>query len=283
MSGPPWRWPARPKASSSSNEPHLTTVSPGNPLFELSGKIVLITGASRGLGHDLALAFAEAGASLILASRRQDRLQDAEHRVRTVGAECLVHACDVRVPGQVDTTVSAALDRFGHIDVLVNNAGIAWGAPAEHMPIEKWREVLDTNATGTFLMSQAVGRDMIRIGGGSIINIASVAGLVGAPPEMVDAVGYSASKGAVVSLTRDLAAKWARHGVRVNAVAPGFFETGLSAGVLVHARTAIEHATALGRIGRPGELNGPVLFLASAAARYVTGHVLCVDGGMTAL
>jgi NAD(P)-dependent dehydrogenase (short-subunit alcohol dehydrogenase family) len=261
----------------------MATVSPGNPLFDLSGKIVLITGASRGLGHDMALAFAEAGASLILTSRRQDRLQNAEHRVRTIGAECLTHACDVRVPAQVDTVVAAALDRFGHIDVLVNNAGIAWGAPAEHMPIEKWREVLDTNATGTFLMSQTVGRDMVRSGSGSIINIASVAGLVGAPPEMVDAVGYSASKGAVISLTRDLAAKWARHGVRVNAVAPGFFETGLSAGVLAHARTAIEHATALGRIGRPGELNGPVLFLASAAARYVTGHVLSVDGGMTAL
>ena len=255
---------------------------PDRTPFDLAGQVVLVTGASRGLGQQLALAFAEAGAQLVIASRDRARLQTTAQAVRARQAVCLDIACDVRVPEQVDATTAAALDRFGRIDVLVNNAGTAWGAPADRMPVDQWRTVLDTNATGTFLMSQAAGRAMIAAGGGSIVNIASVAALAGASETIVDAVGYSASKGAVVSLTRDLAVKWARHGVRVNAVAPGFFETDMSAAVLTRARDQVEALTALGRIGHRGELDGPVLFLASAAARYITGHVLCVDGGMTA-
>jgi gluconate 5-dehydrogenase len=184
---------------------------------------------------------------------------------------------------QVTTSVAQATDRFGRIDILVNNAGISWAEPVETMPLQKWRDVMDSNATGCFLMSQAVGREMIRSGaGGSIINIASVMGVVGIAPAIVDAAGYSASKGAIISLTRDMAVKWAPHGIRVNAVAPGFFETRMSAGILARSQLAIEQATPMGRIGRPGELKGVVLFLASAASSYVTGQILSVDGGATA-
>jgi NAD(P)-dependent dehydrogenase (short-subunit alcohol dehydrogenase family) len=173
--------------------------------------------------------------------------------------------------------------QFGRIDVLVNNAGISWAEPLETMPVEKWREVFETNATGCFLMSRAVGLEMIRSGtSGSMINIASVMGLVGMAPEIIDAAGYSASKGAVISFTRDMAVKWARHGIRVNAIAPGFFETRLSTGVLKRSQSEIERITPMARIGLSGEMKGAVVFLASRASSYVTGQVLSVDGGATA-
>ena len=199
-------------------------------LFDMSGKVALVTGGSRGLGLEMAIGCGEAGAAVAITARRESWLRTAEEEIRARGITCLALTCDVSRPEEVHATVAAVLERLGRIDALVNNAGVSWGAPAETMPVEKWNDVLATNATGCFLMSQAVGREMIRAGGGSIINIASVSGLIGTAPEVLDAVGYAASKGAVISLTRDLAVKWARHGVRVNAVAPGFFETRLSAG-----------------------------------------------------
>jgi NAD(P)-dependent dehydrogenase (short-subunit alcohol dehydrogenase family) len=151
------------------------------------------------------------------------------------------------------------------------------------MPVERWRQVIETNATGSFLMSQAAGREMLRAGrGGSIINIASVAGLGGLAAEVLDAVGYSASKGAIVALTKDLAVKWAPSGIRVNAIAPGFFDTRLSHALLEKTRALVERTTPMGRIGKPGELSGVAVFLASAASSYMTGQVLAVDGGMSA-
>jgi gluconate 5-dehydrogenase len=150
-------------------------------------------------------------------------------------------------------------------------------------PLDRWHEVLETNLTGCFVMTQSVGVEMIRAGrGGAIINVASIAGLVGTPADVLDAAGYTASKGAMVSLTRDLAVKWARHGIRVNALAPGFFDTRLTAGVLERSRAEIERSVPIGRIGRPGEVKGAALFFASAASSYVTGQVLAVDGGATA-
>jgi gluconate 5-dehydrogenase len=203
--------------------------------------------------------------------------------LRSAGIECLTIQCDGSQADQVSAAVDRVVQRFRRLDVLVNNAGISWAEPIDTMPVEKWREVIDTNATGCFLMSRAAGREMMRAGTpGSIINIASLMGLVGMAPEIIDAVGYSASKGAVISLTRDMAVKWARHQIRVNAVAPGFFETRLSAGVLARNQAGIERNTPMGRIGRPGELKGVVLFLASEASSYVTGQVLSVDGGATA-
>ncbi len=243
----------------------------------------MVTGASRGLGADMACAFADAGCQVVLTGRNRARLQPTLDAITRSGGLALAVEADVTRPDHARATIDTTLAHFGHLDVLVNNAGIAWGAPSSEMPPERWHEVFAVNATGTFLMAQAAARAMIPAGGGAIVNIASVAGLASSPPEVTEAAGYAASKGAVITLTRELAVQWARHGIRVNAVAPGFFDTRLSDGVLAGARARIEALTALGRIGLGGELNGPVLFLASEAARYITGHVLVVDGGMLAL
>ena len=252
-------------------------------LFELSGKVALVTGGSRGLGLDMATALGEAGASLVITARREQWLAPAEQGLRANGIDVLAVTCDVSNPEQVNAVVKAAVDRFGRLDILINNAGISWGEPIETMPLAKWREVFDTNAIGCFLMSQAAGNEMLRLGhGGAIVNIASVAGIVGLDPGVLNSVGYSASKGAVIALTRDLAVKWAKRGIRVNAIAPGFFDTRLSHALLEKNLAQIEKTTPMGRIGKPGELNGAVVFLASAASSYVTGQVLAVDGGMTA-
>jgi NAD(P)-dependent dehydrogenase (short-subunit alcohol dehydrogenase family) len=252
-------------------------------LFDLSGKIAVITGGSRGLGLELAIGLGEAGASVAITARREEWLHSADQELRSRAIRCLPLTCDVSNPEHVAESTRRIVSEFGRVDILVNNAGISWGAAAESVTLEKWRAVLDTNATGCFLMSQAIGREMIRAAaGGAIVNIASISGLIGTRPEVLDAIGYSASKGAIISFTRDLAVKWAPHRIRVNAVAPGFFETRLTTGVLDRARAEIERASPMGRIGQPGELKGTVVYLASAASSYVTGQVLAVDGGTTA-
>ena len=251
-------------------------------LFDLTGKVALVTGGSRGLGLEIATGFGEAGAKVVVVARREQWLAPAQEELNRNGIACLALTCDVTSPDQVAQTIAATLRTFGRLDILVNNAGISWAAPAATMPLEKWRQVLDTNATGCFLVSQAAGQHMIHTGdGGTIINIASFVAAFGSEPEVLDAVGYTASKGAVVSLTRDLAVKWARHGIRVNAISPGYFDTRLSAGVLDRARESIEAAIPMRRIGRYDEIKGAALFLASAASAYVTGQVLTVDGGMS--
>ena len=250
-------------------------------LFDLTGTVALVTGGSRGLGLSMAHALGEAGAGVAITARRDEWLRTAEDELRNARIDCTATTCDVADPASVDSAVAHVVRRFKRIDVLVNNAGTSWGAPAAEMPLDKWRQVLDTNATGCFLMSQAVGRDMMRAGG-SIINITSVMGLSGIAPDVLDAVGYTASKGAIVSLTKDLAVKWATYGIRVNAVAPGFFETRLTTAVLDRARSRIEQLIPMARIGAPGELKGIAVFLASAASSYVTGQVIAVDGGKTA-
>jgi gluconate 5-dehydrogenase len=252
-------------------------------LFDLTRKVALVTGGSRGLGLGIALALGRSGARVSITARRATWLSDAEAQLRENGIECLAIPCDISDSDQVDATVAATVEHFGGIDVLVNNAGISWGSPIDTMPLTKWREVMETNVTGSFLMARAVGREMIKQGrGGSIVNVSSIAGLVGTSSDVLDAVGYSTSKGALISMTRDLAVKWAVHEIRVNAVAPGFFDTRLSEGVLKHNRTRIEQSTPAGRIGRSGELAGTVVYLAAPASTYVTGQVIAVDGGMTA-
>jgi len=178
--------------------------------------------------------------------------------------------------------VQETLGVHGHIDILVNNAGISWGAPPELMPLEKWRAVLDVNATGLFIVSQVIARHMIERKRGRIINIASIAGLRGSRPDVLSAAGYSASKGAVIALTRDLACQWAAHGITVNALAPGFFPTRLSEGVIKEHGERILDGIPMGRLGEPDDIKGVVVFLASSAGAYVTGQVLSVDGGATA-
>jgi NAD(P)-dependent dehydrogenase (short-subunit alcohol dehydrogenase family) len=253
-------------------------------LFDLSDKVALVTGGSRGLGLEIAQGLGEAGARIVISARRQEWLKPAVDELRAAGITCHAELADVSRPDDAERLVAGAVKAYGRLDILVNNAGISWGAPATEMPLDRWRQVMDVNATGTFLMSQATGRRMIERGqGGRIINVASVAGLVGAHPFALDAVGYSASKGAIIALTRDLAVKWAGHNILVNAVAPSFFPTRMSQAVVAAHEAEIARETPLGRLGRAGEIKGVVVFLAAEASSYVTGQVIAVDGGTTAM
>jgi len=253
------------------------------PTFDLSGRVALVTGGSRGLGEEMAEGLGEAGASLMLLARRPQWLTPAVEALRAAGHQCQGTVCDVADPAQVEQAVRATLDAYGRIDILINNAGVTWGAPAEEMPLDKWRMVLDVNLTGAFLFAQAAGREMIRQGSGTIVNVASVAGLRGSLPGSVDYAGYVASKGGLIALTRELAAKWGRHGIRVNAIAPGFFPSRMTEKVLERIQARVETGIPLGRVGRAGELKGVAVFLASAASSYITGQTIVVDGGMTAV
>src|SRR5712692_9673973 len=251
-------------------------------LFDLTGRVAIVTGSSIGLGRQMAEGLAEMGAHLVLCARRAERCQQAADELRQLGVRTLALACDVTNPKEIQDLVETALAEFGKIDILVNNAGISWGAPPEKMLLEDWKKVLETNLTGAFLCAQAVGKIMIGQGRGKIINIASVAGFGGAPPEVKEATGYHASKGGVIALTKDLACKWARHNVQVNAIAPGWFPTHMSGWVIEHRKELLLEQIPLRRFGNDHDLKGAAVFLASAASDYVTGHVLVVDGGQTA-
>ena len=251
-------------------------------LFSLKGRVAIVTGASRGLGKEAAEGLAEAGAKLALAARREQWLTPTAEQFRKRGFDCLACVCDVADDLQVHELVSRTLEHFGRIDILVNNAGISWGAPYEEMPIDAWHKVLNTNVIGTQLMTRAVLPSMRKQGYGKIINVASIMGLVGVPKEILEASSYTASKGAILALTRELAVNYAADGIRVNAVAPGFFPTRLSAAVIEKAEARIKEITPLGRVGEDGELKGAILFLAAPASDYITGQTIAVDGGMTA-
>ena len=251
-------------------------------LFDLKGRVALITGGSIGLGRQIAQALAEAGADIILCARKLDRCEQAAKELQTLGVRATAMACDVAHPEQVKAVVDTAVAQFKRIDVLVNNAGISWGAPVEEMRLADWHKVLDTNLTGTFLFCQQVGKVMIGQRSGKIINMASVAGMGGAPAEVVEATAYHASKGAVIALTKDLACKWAIHNIQVNAIAPGWFPTHMSGWVIEHKKDLLLSSIPQGRFGGEDDLKGAAVFLASAASAYVTGHVLVVDGGQSA-
>ena len=206
----------------------------------------------------------------------------ALYLIETLGVRALGLACDVRSPEQIQGVVERTVSELGGIDVLVNNAGTVWGASPEDMPLHGWQKVIDVNLTGVFLFAQAAGRVMIHRGAGAIVNIASVAGLQGGPPEIMNTVVYNASKGGVIAFTRDLACKWAPHGIRVNAIAPGWFPSEMSSYVLDrHGKRLADHIP-LRRFGGQDDLKGAVVFLASRASDYVTGHTLVVDGGESA-
>jgi gluconate 5-dehydrogenase len=249
-------------------------------LFDLSGKSALITGGSRGLGLEIAEGLAEAGASLFLLARRSQWLDAAVASLRERGYTVNGALCDVTNPEDVRRAVAEARV----VDILVNNAGISWSAPASEMPYDKWKLVMQTNVDGAFLFSQEVGRQMIARRSGVIINVASIAGLKGTMPGGLENSSYVASKAALLGLTRELAAKWAQHGIRVNAISPGFFPSRMTEKV-IESRGEEEMAKAIPmrRIGRAGELKGVALFLASDASSYITGQNIIVDGGRTAV
>jgi NAD(P)-dependent dehydrogenase (short-subunit alcohol dehydrogenase family) len=251
-------------------------------LFDLSGRAAIVTGGGSGIGRQMATGLAEAGANLVLCARKAERCEEAAAEIERLGVQAFGMRCDVRDPAEVQAVVDRTKAELGRVDVLVNNAGTSWGAPAEEHPLEGWQKVIDVNLTGVFLFAQAVGRVMIDQGGGKIVNVASVAAFGGAPPELVNAVAYNASKGGVVSFTRDLATKWARHEINVNAVAPGWFPSDMNR-VLLDAQpdAYLEHIP-LRRFGGPDDLKGAVVFLASRASDFVTGQVVVVDGGQSA-
>lgn len=251
-------------------------------LMSLSGRVGVVTGGSKGLGFQMATALAEAGADLVICARKLPPCEEAAHELEKLGVSVLPVRCDIGVPEDVEALCESAIKRFGKADILVNNAGRAWFAPADEMPLDRWTEVMNVNVTGTFHCSQVFGRGMIANGKGKIINIASVSGLVGKNPEIHDSVAYNTSKGAVVNMTRDLAVKWARHNVYVNAIAPGFFPASRNLSRFEERKDAILREIPLGRVGGPNDLKGPVVFLASDASDFVTGAILSVDGGVVA-
>jgi NAD(P)-dependent dehydrogenase (short-subunit alcohol dehydrogenase family) len=252
-------------------------------LFDLSGRVALITGGSRGLGLQMAKGFGAHGAKLALTARKANELADAEAELKALGYEVFVMPSDLSKPGSLAPMVDAVIARFGKIDILVNNAGASWGAPAESYPVEAWHKIIETNLTGSWLVTQQVGaKSMVPNQSGSIISVASVAGLRGQMGPM-QTIAYNTSKGGLVNFTRALAGEWAKYNIRVNALAPGFFPSKMSAGLLSVIDKQILSMTPMGRLGGDADLMGPAIFLASDAASYVTGQVLAVDGGMTAV
>ncbi len=250
-------------------------------LFDLSGRVAIVTGGSRGLGLEMAEGLAEAGAKLMVCARREEWLTPAIAELRGRGFTVEGMPCDISRPEDVQAVVDTTLATFGRLDILVNNAGITWAAAAEDMPLEKWRKVIDVNLTGTFLFSQAAGREMLKAGYGRIINVASIAGMI-ASVNGPHYAAYAASKAGVMGLTRELAASWGRQGIRVNAIAPGYFHSRLADGAIEIVEPELKATSPMGRVGADGELKGVVVFLAADASNYMTGQVVVVDGGWSA-
>ncbi|HNP55688.1 MAG TPA: SDR family oxidoreductase [Gordonia sp. (in: high G+C Gram-positive bacteria)] len=246
-------------------------------LFSVEDKVVIVTGASSGLGVAFATAFAEAGADVVLAARRVDRLAQTAEAIAPTGRATLAVACDVADPAACQNVVDEAMAKFGRVDVLINNAGIGTAVPATHETPEQFRQVIDINLNGSYWMAQACGRVMKP--GSAVINIASILGITTA---FLPQAAYSASKAGIIGMTRDLAQQWTgRKGIRVNALAPGFFKSEMTDEYPEGYLDSQAHRMIVGRTGDPAELAATAIWLASAAAGYVTGQTIAVDGGLT--
>jgi len=251
-------------------------------LMNLEGRVSVVTGGATGIGHQMATALAEAGSNVVICSRKLEPCEQAAQRLEKLGVTALALACDVTQADQVEAMKDAVMRKFGRIDVLVNNAGRAWIAAPEDTPLEGWQKVFDLNITAPFICAQVLGREMIRAQRGRIINIASVAGLVGRDAKTYNSIAYCASKGALVNFTRDLAVKWAQYNIRVNAICPGFFVTPLNEKMLEQTMQTVVRGIPLGRTGGPDDLKGIVVLLASDASNFMTGAIIPVDGGAVA-
>ncbi len=251
-----------------------------NGLFDLTGKRALVTGSGQGIGLALAKGLASQGAEIVLNGRTADRLAGAENQLRAVGATVSSSLFDVTIAKDVVAAVDAIENNIGPIDILVNNAGMQFRAPLEDFPEDKWHQLLATNVSSVFFVGQAVARHMIKRGRGKIINIASVQSELARP----NIAPYTATKGAVRNLTKGMCTDWAKHGLNINAIAPGYFKTPLNQALVDNPEFSswLEKRTPAGRWGNVEELVGAAVFLASDAASFVNGHVLYVDGGITA-
>jgi NAD(P)-dependent dehydrogenase (short-subunit alcohol dehydrogenase family) len=251
-------------------------------LFDLQGKTALVTGGSRGLGLQMAHALGEAGARIMLSSRKAGDLEEATADLQAAGIDARWIAADCAREEDIRKLADQTMERMGDIDILVNNAGAAWGAPAEDHPVEGWDKVMNLNVRGYFILSQHVAkRSMIPRQSGRIINIASIAGLGGNPPEM-NTIAYNTSKGAVITFTQALACEWGKYGINVNAICPGFFPSKMTKGTL--DRIGVDKLAAnapLRRLGDDEDLKGITLLYASDAGKHITGQWLAVDGGVS--
>jgi gluconate 5-dehydrogenase len=251
-------------------------------LFDLTGRVAIVTGGSRGLGLQIASALGEFGASLAVVARKQVDIDAAVEQLNGAGHTAIGFVADVGHPGAISGLTDGVMERFGRIDILVNNAGTVWGGPAEDYPLDGWNKVIDLNVTGLFLLTQAVARRaFLKQGKGAVINVASIEGLLGHHPDRQGTIAYNTAKGAVINMTRALAAEWGPRSIRVNALAPGFFPSKLAAPALAAHGDEILRQTPLGKLGGDTDLMGAALLLASDAGGHITGQTLVVDGGAT--
>jgi gluconate 5-dehydrogenase len=251
-------------------------------LLNLSGKTAVVTGGSTGLGKQMAYALAEFGANLVLAARKLERCEEVAAEISQLfGVKVIAVQCDVAKESDVVNLINQTVNAFGRLDILVNNAGITWGAPAAEYPMDKWQEVINVNLTGSFMAAKEAFKVMKKQGQGKIINIASMMGLVGAKTNIMDAVPYNASKGAIINMTRDLALKWAPYGVNENAISPGWFPTHMAEKVIEAHRNEFLDYIPANRFGNDDDIKGAIVYLASNASDYIYGQVLSIDGGWT--
>jgi NAD(P)-dependent dehydrogenase (short-subunit alcohol dehydrogenase family) len=248
-------------------------------LLDLSGKTALVTGGSRGLGLQMAEALIEMGAKVAITARKKDELDEA---VARLGKNSFSQVCDIGKRDAIGPMADAVLKQVGKVDILVNNAGATWGAPAEDHPMDGWDKLMSVNLSGLFVLTQMIAkRSMIPAKWGRIVNVASVAGLLGQDPRFAPTAAYTASKHGVVGLTRQLAAEWGVHGITVNAICPGFFPSKMTRTTLETAGATIKEWTPTRRLGNEEDLKGLVVLLASEASRHITGQAIAVDGGAT--
>jgi NAD(P)-dependent dehydrogenase (short-subunit alcohol dehydrogenase family) len=252
-------------------------------LFSLKNKTAVITGGSIGLGAQMATALAEAGANVVIAARKIDRCIEICTRLEKTGIRALPVSCDVSKAEDCRNLIDNTVKEFKTLDILVNNAGLSWIADSLNFPMDKWQKVISLNVNGTFQLSAMAANIMKDHGGGKIINISSMGALRGDFPEIVDSVAYSSSKGAVLTMTKDLAVKWARFGINVNAICPGWFPTSLNGKFLEKNAEKLIPRIPLGRFGGKEDLKGLIVFLSSAASDYITGQIIVADGGQTTL
>jgi gluconate 5-dehydrogenase len=253
-------------------------------LLSLKGKTAVVTGGSRGLGLQMAEALGEMGAKVAITARKKDELDEAVSRLKKNGIDAVSYVCDMGKRESIPPVAEEMLKRFEKIDILVNNAGATWGAPAEDHTLEAWDKLMNLNLTGVFVLTQIIGkRSMIPAKWGRVINIASIAGLMGQDKRIVRTLAYNTTKGGLVNFTRALAAEWGEHGITVNAICPGFFPSKMTRATIDTTGELIRDWTPTKRLGNDEDLKGLAVLLASEASRHITGQAIAVDGGATVI